>query len=588
MTAPHDSTTNASSSAPPPLVAQVRWPTTTGGRGPGQRRPKRSTAAAATAEYAFDHCAGPATTQRDFFNLLEMERLSRAAMDGATVTLLCFGQTGSGKTYTLSGATTTVGEGEADEPVSHPLDPVPNSTAPVTEGGAGRQKKRRANEAAAGAAVDGLAQRQVAEDGLQYQAVRYVAELMARIQNEKVEAKASALAGETRDSSSGTISAKCTYTELYCEQLWDLLQPLDAAVPLKCRWSAEAQSFYVEGSMLVECRSLEDFLLVLREGQSNRQRGSHRLNADSSRSHVIFSIYFDRVDGSRRRGRLVFVDLAGSERLKESQSNRGDTGAINKSLFMLGSVLEQLSSPEQHSALSSSTASPGAPITSTKFISYRSSILTQILMGSLSGCGYTIMVACVSPSARHLEESMRTIHYAQRARHITATATVNTDAASPEFSSLKRAVQQLTVENEMLRGCLGLPLKGALTKDAVAAHLAAYCERYEKERQRQSVEKQQHRQRMRSQPRPWDTAPAGSSDASQALKPNSAPHGPKDSGGATSLPLLPKAKQRISSTSTVSLVSTDGSGGIGFFATPSNVNVQSLLESLPDTQQLHR
>lgn len=55
----------------------------------------------------------------------------------------------------------------------------------------------------------------------------------------------------------------------------------------------------------------------MNEGLRRRKTGSHELNADSSRSHAILSLYFAR-DG--RLGKASFVDLAGSERLKDSRA----------------------------------------------------------------------------------------------------------------------------------------------------------------------------------------------------------------------------------------------------------------------------
>ena len=63
------------------------------------------------------------------------------------------------------------------------------------------------------------------------------------------------------------------------------------------------------------------------------------------------------------------MDLAGSERLKESKA-KGDmikeTGNINKSLFTLGKVISSLTDKK-----------------SEKFVPYRDSKLTMLLMDSL-------------------------------------------------------------------------------------------------------------------------------------------------------------------------------------------------------------
>ena len=129
---------------------------------------------------------------------------------------------------------------------------------------------------------------------------------------------------------------------------------------------------------------MNDLIAVLNEGMKNRKIGSHEMNMDSSRSHSILTIYLisqtvrliKKKNGDsiiKKYGKLTFVDLAGSERLKESKA-KGDmvkeTGNINRSLFTLGLVISSLTDKK-----------------SDKFIPYRDSKLTMLLMDSL---GYII------------------------------------------------------------------------------------------------------------------------------------------------------------------------------------------------------
>lgn len=58
---------------------------------------------------------------------------------------------------------------------------------------------------------------------------------------------------------------------------------------------------------------------VMQRGLKNRAVGATLMNADSSRSHSIFTVYVEmmevRHDGEHiRTGKLHLVDLAGSER----------------------------------------------------------------------------------------------------------------------------------------------------------------------------------------------------------------------------------------------------------------------------------
>ena len=56
-------------------------------------------------------------------------------------------------------------------------------------------------------------------------------------------------------------------------------------------------------------------LSCLEKGGLNRTTASTNMNERSSRSHAIFTIYFEKESVN---GKFHFVDLAGSERLKKT------------------------------------------------------------------------------------------------------------------------------------------------------------------------------------------------------------------------------------------------------------------------------
>lgn len=188
---------------------------------------------------------------------------------------------------------------------------------------------------------------------------------------------------------------------------------------------------------------------------------------------------------------MTFVDLAGSERLKRSKTlNEKETGAINKSLMTLGKVISALS--KRSAAAAAAAASASAPVlvevdtaedlslsgaatatTSSRgnhsssgtamvvdhsvsaasdiWVPYRDSTLTKLLMDSLGGNGLTLMVACVSPSVGHAEESAATLNYAARARNIRNRPLVRIDARERLINALRREINLLREENELLR-----------------------------------------------------------------------------------------------------------------------------------------
>lgn len=175
---------------------------------------------------------------------------------------------------------------------------------------------------------------------------------------------------------------------------------------------------------------------------------------------------------------MSFVDLAGSERLKKSKAlNEKETMSINKSLLTLGKVISALSkrssaAPTAAPANASAPAESGtsgvsdtqsssvednsprgrtAPDQSDSWVPYRDSTLTKLLMDSLGGFGLTLMVACVSPSARHTEESAATLNYAARTRNIRSRPLVRVDARERLMNALRREVSLLREENDLLR-----------------------------------------------------------------------------------------------------------------------------------------
>lgn len=179
----------------------------------------------------------------------------------------------------------------------------------------------------------------------------------------------------------------------------------------------------------VEINSMEDLLKALNFGSLIRQTDATAINAKSSRSHAVFSLSLvqrrnkpqtssahekrfsvplEAMNGSDSwvtvDSKLHFVDLAGSERLKNTGASgeRAKEGiSINAGLASLGKVISQLSS--RHSG---------------SHVSYRDSKLTRLLQDSLGGNAITYMIACVTPAEFHLNETLNTLQYAQRARAI--------------------------------------------------------------------------------------------------------------------------------------------------------------------------
>ena len=88
----------------------------------------------------------------------------------------------------------------------------------------------------------------------------------------------------------------------------------------------------------------------MERGWKNRATGATLMNADSSRSHSVFTINIEMMqttgeESHIRKGKLNLVDLAGSERQSKTQAS-GDrlkeATKINLSLSALSNVISAL------------------------------------------------------------------------------------------------------------------------------------------------------------------------------------------------------------------------------------------------------
>ena len=100
---------------------------------------------------------------------------------------------------------------------------------------------------------------------------------------------------------------------------------------------------------------VQNYLLYYSKASQNRSTASTKLNKRSSRSHAILSLHVaittpvnTQVTGTQYRkvlGKINLIDLAGSEDNRKTENKRDrmtESAAINKSLFVLGQVVEAL------------------------------------------------------------------------------------------------------------------------------------------------------------------------------------------------------------------------------------------------------
>uniref|UniRef100_A0A672ICM6 Kinesin-like protein KIF21B n=1 Tax=Salarias fasciatus TaxID=181472 RepID=A0A672ICM6_SALFA len=249
------------------------------------------------------------------------------------------------------------------------------------------------------------------------------------------------------------------FLELYNEEILDLFDgardPESRSRKSNIRIHEDANgSIYTTGVTSRLVHSEEELLQCLKLGALSRTTASTQMNAQSSRSHAIFTIHLCQMRVCQQpqmelngvtsspiaqpeyetlMAKFHFVDLAGSERLKRTGATgeRAREGiSINCGLLALGNVI---------SALGDQTKKGG-------HVPYRDSKLTRLLQDSLGGNSRTVMIACVSPSDRDFMETLNTLKYANRARNIKNKVVVNQDKTSQQISALRAEIARLQME----------------------------------------------------------------------------------------------------------------------------------------------
>ncbi|KAG1658518.1 hypothetical protein FOA52_009861 [Chlamydomonas sp. UWO 241] len=231
---------------------------------------------------------------------------------------------------------------------------------------------------------------------------------------------------------------RASYLEIYNEEVRDLLAK-NSHQSLELKESKDS-GVYVKGLNTFIVKGEQELINVVDIGKKNKSVGATAMNADSSRSHSIFSITIETIElgvtkeNHIKVGKLNLVDLAGSER----QSKTGATGdrlkeatKINLSLSALGNVISALVDGKSG------------------HVPYRDSKLTRLLQDSLGGNTKTVMVANVGPADWNFEESLSTLRYANRAKNIKNKPRINED---PKDAMLREFQDEITRLKAQLEG----------------------------------------------------------------------------------------------------------------------------------------
>ena len=201
----------------------------------------------------------------------------------------------------------------------------------------------------------------------------------------------------------------CSYIEIYNENIHDLLTDSNFLKLI----DDKKYGVIVAGAKKVIIDNFETGIEIKNFGEENRKYRETLFNEYSSRSHCIFQIFIESFEikeendiTTSKYSCLNLIDLAGSERINEYESKNvttGETGYINKSLFVLAHVINKLAENNQGKKI---------------YIPYRDSKLTRLLSQALGGNSLTTIICTVSPAALNYYQTLSTLRFAMRAKSV--------------------------------------------------------------------------------------------------------------------------------------------------------------------------
>ncbi|UYV61403.1 hypothetical protein LAZ67_1004730 [Cordylochernes scorpioides] len=223
-----------------------------------------------------------------------------------------------------------------------------------------------------------------------------------------------------------------SYVEIYNNYVYDLLEESGETGSKLLREDA-GKRVYVFGATEVEVRNAGEAMEALCRGQIRRRVANTALNAESSRSHSIFSVRVVRCPLDARGAeplpdknlltlaQLSLVDLAGSERtartgtagnrLKEA-SHDNHVHVVQAMIIMVGrsrrlfllTCIEILRENQMENA--------------NKMVPYRESKLTHLFKSYFEGEGSIKMVVCVNPKPSDYDETIHVMKFAELTQEV--------------------------------------------------------------------------------------------------------------------------------------------------------------------------
>lgn len=198
----------------------------------------------------------------------------------------------------------------------------------------------------------------------------------------------------------------------------------------------ENRRVFVNGLSSFRVGGAQDVLRCINIGAANRRVRATQHNEASSRSHAVMQLMVEVGSGGGddrsgdaenagtsgehvtfRQAKLSLVDLAGSEKMDSmltiTRGHFNELRSINQSLSALGNVVSALTEEGR------------------THVPYRDSKLTRLLQDSLGGNTRTTIIACVSPVAAQMNETVSTLQFADRAKQVSTSVTILAGPSEP-------------------------------------------------------------------------------------------------------------------------------------------------------------
>ena len=272
---------------------------------------------------------------------------------------------------------------------------------------------------------------------------------------------------QQQESSMVRYSVKCSFLEIYNEDITDLLEPTSTG--LQIRDGDVKKGVYVQGLSEHEVLNADDVLALIVAGSENRRMAATKMNERSSRSHSVFTATVEchqhggnggehgkyaSTSGTTptptttsmvtRYSKINLIDLAGSERVGRSGAagqQLVEAKSINRSLAVLGRVIAALVERQRRPSI---------------HIPYRDSRLTFLLQESLGGNSKTCIVANITPAVDSVAETYSTLTFATNCKKIKCRAVVNEDRMSNgNGAAYAEEIKALSAENGLLAKMVG-------------------------------------------------------------------------------------------------------------------------------------